>query len=76
MDGKLPFAQRISIWLHLLMCRHCIRFRNQLVFLRKACRVLQPAGNPSSSSPCLSRKARESIKRALDEKANNFEIEG
>ena len=36
MDDDLPLHQRMAIWIHLLMCRYCLRFRNQMKQLRKA----------------------------------------
>lgn len=36
MDRDLPFLQRIGIRAHLLMCKHCTRYRRQLLFIRDA----------------------------------------
>lgn len=39
-DGKLPFAQRLQLELHLLFCKGCTNFKEQMAFLRRACSTL------------------------------------
>ena len=36
MDRDLPLMQRLGVRAHLLMCKHCTRYRRQLLFIRDA----------------------------------------
>jgi hypothetical protein len=65
MDRELPLHQRIFIRMHLLMCKYCSRFRNQLYLMRKVCRSAQIPPADSDDSPALSQEALERIMRAL-----------
>ena len=38
LDHKLPLHQRAMIKTHLMMCRYCFRFKNQLDLIRLICR--------------------------------------
>lgn len=42
MDEKLPFWKKISLKMHLLLCRSCSQFTQQLIFLRKVASYQQP----------------------------------
>lgn len=35
-----PMAQRLGVWMHLAMCRHCRAFRQQLVRIGQTARVI------------------------------------
>lgn len=61
MEATLPLHQRIAIRIHLMMCRHCARFRRQLIALRKISRSIE-TGTPAEP---LSAAAKEDIKKAL-----------
>jgi hypothetical protein len=37
-DTRLPFARRIGLRFHLLICKACAAFEHQMAFLRAACR--------------------------------------
>lgn len=37
-DRKLGLGERISLEMHLAMCRGCTNFKSQINFLREACR--------------------------------------
>ena len=37
---EAPLARRIGVWLHLMMCRHCRRFRRQLVRIGRIARLI------------------------------------
>ena len=37
-DRELGFGERLSLRLHLAMCRGCSNFKQQMGFLRAACR--------------------------------------
>jgi hypothetical protein len=38
MDKELGMMQKLSLRLHLMMCRGCRNFRKQMEFLRQGCR--------------------------------------
>jgi hypothetical protein len=44
-DRKLTISERLQLKMHLAMCSGCRNFKNQMVFLREACRryVTDPA---------------------------------
>lgn len=37
-DRKLTLAERMQLEIHLAMCKGCTNFKEQMAFLRKACR--------------------------------------
>jgi hypothetical protein len=39
MDRSLPLHHRMMIKIHLMMCKYCARFKQQLLALRNACRL-------------------------------------
>jgi hypothetical protein len=48
-DRTLGFRERFDLKLHLLMCRGCTNYREQMDFLRKACGRLK--NNEKEPSP-------------------------
>jgi len=63
-DHKLSFIQHLGLRIHLLLCKWCRRYGEQLKFLRKAAHdhpdeLIKPADQNLSSS------ARERIKQTL-----------
>ncbi len=44
-DRELPWTEKIPLKFHLMMCAGCTNFRQQLDFLRRACRQY-PATHP------------------------------
>lgn len=42
-DRQLPWQERLALHGHLLICRGCRRFRQQIDFLRQACRHYRSA---------------------------------
>ena len=70
MEHKLPFRKRISLWMHLSMCKLCGGFRKELQMIQDAARQQAESiekdtdATPGESS--LSNDARERIRRALD----------
>ena len=38
-DRKLTLAERLQLKMHLAMCEGCTRYRQQLDFIRRACRA-------------------------------------
>ncbi len=67
LDRKLPFWQRMQVWMHLLMCRFCARFRKQALFLKDAARhyLMAVEESETATSAGLSPEARDRIKRSL-----------
>jgi hypothetical protein len=67
MDASLPAHHRLMITLHLLMCKYCNRFREQLLIIRKAARIEKPAQDDPCQTASLSEASRERIKKAVKE---------
>ncbi len=69
MDEPMPFFRRIQMWMHLVMCRYCLRFRRQLRLIHDAFKraPVPPAFGPGEDA--LSEDARRRIKLALREAA-------
>ncbi len=65
LDRELPFHQRVGLWIHLLMCRFCSRYRSQLLILRKTIRFYVAQEEDREPSITLPPEARERIKRSL-----------
>lgn len=66
MDTALPVHQQMAIWLHIMMCRYCYRFRKQLMVLRKMGRQIESATTDDTSRISLSPEAKERIKKKID----------
>ena len=49
MDHKLAGSERLSLRLHVLICLGCRRYRQQMAFLRQACRRDPPADDAPTS---------------------------
>ena len=68
LDRKLPFWQRMGVWIHLSMCKLCHGFRKDLLKLRSAAR--QHADDikmdASETDSALSKEARARIQHALE----------
>ncbi len=71
MDRKLPIRQRMAVKMHLLMCKFCSRYSQQLLFIRKAIHhyssKMDDAELPSTTMS-LSTEVRQRIKRLIAEK--------
>ena len=65
MDAKLPWRHRLAIWIHLMMCRYCARFRRQLALLRRLSRSQEPDPLPEAPPETLSAEAKARIKEKL-----------
>ena len=70
MARDLPLMQRLGIRAHLLMCKHCTRYRRQLLFIRDAIQhYLDQIENEESLPPVsLSPEAVERINAYLSKK--------
>ncbi len=65
MDRKLPIHHRLLIAFHLLMCKHCHRFKKQLQILRHALNFEGIHEEVLDRFPALSKETREQIKQAM-----------
>ncbi len=67
MDRSLPLGTRISMRLHLMMCRFCRRYFHQIRFIREALKLTDEEYNADldSSVITLPPDARERIEESL-----------
>ena len=65
MDRVLPFHQQMMIRLHLLMCKYCARFRDQMLLIRKALRTGEDPDEEPGPSDASFAEPRQRIKQAL-----------
>ncbi len=65
MDRRLPLTERMMIRFHMAMCRHCARFRSQVMKIREICRLAGQENEDLGDLPPLSSQARERIVQAL-----------
>ncbi len=65
MDRTLPIHHRMAIRLHLMMCRHCARFRRQLLMLREMAGHMERHQLSGEVDETLSDVAKSRIKEAL-----------
>jgi hypothetical protein len=65
LDRRLSGSEKLGLRLHLVLCKWCRRYGEQLKFLRSAARECEE--HPSAQgAPGLSPEARERIKRSLE----------
>ena len=69
-DRELPAPHRFFLGVHLLLCRHCRRYRDHLAFLSAAAAGYNDQ-IPRLSARQLSPEARERIQKKLLEIVNN-----
>ena len=65
MDHTLPIHERMMIAFHLMMCKYCRRFKNQLLIIRQAMLFEEPAGHDSGKSISLPAEAGKRIEQAM-----------
>ena len=67
MDRPLPLRTRISLGLHLMMCRFCRRYLGQIRFIRKALRLAddETRWEAESSTVSMPVEAKERIRERL-----------
>jgi hypothetical protein len=69
LDHPLPPARRLGLWLHLLICRWCRRYSDQIRFLHRAAHDHEHDAALTGAAPAqLPPEARERIKQQLREK--------
>ncbi len=44
-DRKLKMAEQMRLKMHLAVCEGCSRYKQQLNFIRRACRIVVGGGN-------------------------------
>ena len=67
LDRELRWPERLAVRMHVLICRSCRGFKQQLLFLQQAVqrlRAVTTAGEPVAG-PTLSQEARRRIQAAL-----------
>jgi predicted anti-sigma-YlaC factor YlaD len=67
LEGRLPYGEKIGIWIHLMMCEHCRRYYNQFKD------TIDYAGELDSDaeSDSLDEETKESIMDAYRERGDN-----
>ncbi|NOQ64558.1 MAG: hypothetical protein GQ582_08615 [Methyloprofundus sp.] len=65
MDAKLPWLTRMEMKLHLLMCKNCQRYAQQLRFINKALVNLEV--HPTTANSQLSKQAKQRIAQSIQE---------
>ncbi len=70
MERELPLRKRISLRVHLMMCKLCKGYKRQILFLRDAMRHYTASLDSDTPQPkeALSPEARKRIQNALKEK--------
>lgn len=66
MDEELSFWKRITLNIHLILCRSCTNFTRQLQFLRRASRQSR-----TNQGLRLTNEARQRIANMLNDKQGN-----
>ena len=67
MDRKLSPGRRLGVRFHLLMCRHCARYKKQLHLMRRLIRGHASAGAKYSST-AMDDQAKERLRRLINKK--------
>jgi hypothetical protein len=71
LDRELSLGQRMSIKMHLMMCKLCSRYNKQLAALKEAIRLHAMREEDVDFYPAsLSSEARERIKQAVHHKSD------
>ena len=70
LERKISVRQRMELWLHIMMCGMCRRFRSNIIELRKRVRgskgLLDQADlAPSPLPPATKARLEEAVKRQL-----------
>ena len=68
LDRKLPLYQRMGMRIHLMMCKFCSRYQEQLLFLRKTARLY----SESSEAPDLSIKLSSEVGKRIKDSMVRF----
>ena len=63
MDHKISISKKMGVRFHLMMCKHCARFENQLTMIRS----LLKSQATDSTSLKMDEKAKKKITQSLKE---------
>ena len=63
MDHKIGLSKKIGVRFHLLMCKHCARFENQLTLIRS----LLKKSSTTSTTPKMDEEVKKQMTRSLKE---------
>ena len=74
MDHPLAPGKRLGLWLHLLICKGCRRYRTQIHFLRQATGD-HPEKIVEAAPEKLSAEARQRIKQKLGDQSSQKQPE-
>ena len=69
MDNGLSLFKRISMWFHLMMCRHCSRNRKQMHGLRETAQFSQKGWEDNDTLPSMPFETKERLKETLNKAA-------
>ena len=69
LDRKTTFAEKMSLWLHVILCAFCRRFRTNTVAIQKMVRKheINPEQSKINLNDSLSDEARERIKTLIEQ---------
>lgn len=67
LDRKTTFVEKISLWLHTVLCGFCRRFRTNMIAIQKMVRKhdVNPEQSKINPNDSLSDEAREKIKTLI-----------
>lgn len=65
LDRKLVLHQRMGMRIHLMMCKFCSRYKDQLLFLRKTARLYSESSEEPDPSIQLSSDVGKRIKESM-----------
>jgi hypothetical protein len=65
LDRKLPLYQRMGMRIHLMMCKFCSRYQEQLLFLRKTTQLYSESSEDPDISIKLSSEVGKRIKDSM-----------
>jgi hypothetical protein len=65
LDRKLSLYQRMGMRIHLMMCKFCSRYQEQLLFLRKTARLYSESSEDPDLSIELSSEVGKRIKESM-----------
>lgn len=51
LDGRIPYGERVGVWVHMIMCEHCRRYYRQM---REAVDLIQQSGDKGEDKECPS----------------------
>ena len=65
LDRKLPLYQRMGVKIHFMMCKFCLRYQEQLLFLRKTAHLYSESSEDTDTSIRLSPEIGKRIKESM-----------